>query len=550
MRSARFALAAALAAGALVTAPIGAQNPFAPRPTPPNPLAVPPSLDSAPAYVRRTPVSNATIEQIRQEGMERSQAAAYAQVLLDSLGPRLTGSPGMNAAQDWLLAVYGKMGVSARKERYGTWNAWRRGPTQLVLTAPRARTIEATMLSWSPGTNGQWREGDVVTMPDVRTPEEFTAWLPSARGKFVLASVPMLSCRSPQQWQEFGQPGAEAAIRRQQDSLRAAWTVRMLAATNDYSARLDSAGALGVLTTNWSQYPGINKIFGSPRQKVPTFDVACEDYGALFRLAVNKQGPRLRLMADAESLGEQPVFNVIAELKGTKKPEEYVILSAHFDSWEGAAGATDNGTGTVTMLEAMRILKTVVPRPSRTIIVGHWSGEEQGLNGSRAWSEDHPDVVSGLQALFNQDNGTGRIVGTGPGALPKARPFLEKWLGEMPSDISRWVRLGQAGPPATGGSDNASFACYGAPAFGLNALSWDYGFTTWHTNRDTFDKVVIEDLKNNATLAAMFAYLASEDAERVPRDRMDPLPNDPRSGQPMTWPGCVKGMRSSVEFRR
>ncbi|MCU0646996.1 MAG: M28 family peptidase [Gemmatimonadaceae bacterium] len=548
MRSFRFL--APFVFGVVSVAPATAQNPFAPRVYPPSPLATPLSMDSAPAYVRRSAVTNPVIERIWREGMERSQAARFAQTLFDSIGPRLTGSPGMRSGQDWLLQTYERMGISARKERYGTWNSWRRGPSQLIMTAPRARAIEATMLSWSPGTNGQWREGDVVLMPDVKSPEEFAAWLPSARGKFVLTSPPMLSCRSPQQWQEFGQPGAEAAMRKQQDSVRAAWTVRMLAATNDYSAKLDSAGALGVLTTNWSQYPGINKIFGSPRQKVPTLDVGCEDYGALFRLASNMQGPRVRLMADAEFLGEQPVFNVVAGLDGTSKAKEYVILSAHFDSWEGAAGATDNGTGSVIMLEALRILKTVLPTPTRTIIAGHWSGEEQGLNGSRAWSEDHPEVVEGLQALFNQDNGTGRIVGTGPGALPKARPFLEKWLGEMPSDITKWIRLGQAGPPATGGSDNASFACYGAPAFGLNALGWDYSFTTWHTNRDTYDKVVVDDLKNNATLVAMLAYLASEDPERVPRDRMDPLPANPQTGQPMTWPGCVKGMRSSADYRR
>jgi carboxypeptidase Q len=533
----------------LHAAPLLAQNPFAPRATPPNPMAVPQSPDSV-AHVRRTAPTNATIQAIWREGMERSQVATYAQVMLDSLGPRLTGSPGMNAAQDWIVGVYSKLGVSAKKERYGTWNSWRRGATHLQLVAPRARTIEGTMLSWSPGTNGEWREGSVVLMPDVKTTEEFDAWAPTAKGKYVLASAPMLSCRSPQQWQEFGQPGADAALRARQDSVRAAWTTRTLAATNDYSAKLATAGALGVLTTNWSNYPGVNKIFGSPRQKVPTFDVSCEDYGVLFRLASNGQGPRIKAMADAESLGEQPVFNVIAEIKGTKKPEEYVVLSAHFDSWEGASGATDNATGTITMLEAMRILKAVLPRPTRTIVVGHWSGEEQGLNGSRAWSEDHPEVVSGLQALFNQDNGTGRVVSTGPGSLPKARPMIERWLSEMPSEITRWVRLGQAGPPATGGSDNASFACYGAPAFGLNALSWDYGFTTWHTNRDSYDKVVLEDLRNNAMLTAMLAYGASEDPERVPRDRLDPLPNDTRTGQPMTWPGCVKGMRESMGYRR
>src|SRR5258705_2589592 len=104
---------------------------------------------------------------------------------------------------------------------------------------------------------------------------------------------------------------------------------------------------------------------------------------------------------DAEQLGEQPVSNTIATVKGSTKPNEYVMLSAHFDSWDGGSGATDNGTGSITMLEAMRILKQVYPNPRRTILVGHWSGEEQGLNGSRGVVKDHPQIVNGVQTLFH-----------------------------------------------------------------------------------------------------------------------------------------------------
>jgi carboxypeptidase Q len=174
--------------------------------------------------------------------------------------------------------------------------------------------------------------------------------------------------------------------------------------------KLKEAGAVAVFTFQWSNYPGINKVFGSPNQTLPTFAIGCEDYGLLFRLARNGQGPKVRAFTDSRLLGERPVHNVIAEMKGTEKPNEYIILSAHFDSWSASSGATDNGTGTITMMEAMRILRAVYPNPKRTIIVGHWNGEEQGLNGSRAYSEDHPEVVNGLHALFNQDNGTGRIV--------------------------------------------------------------------------------------------------------------------------------------------
>jgi hypothetical protein len=137
--------------------------------------------------------------------------------------------------------------------------------------------------------------------------------------------------------------------------------------------------------------------------------LSCEDYSLVYRLAANNQNPTVRLDLDAQLLGEVPAFNTIGTIRGTEKPDEYVMLSAHFDSWDGASGATDNGTGTLMAMEAMRILKLAYPRPKRTIMVGHWSSEEQGLNGSRAFATDHPEVLKGLQALFNQDNGTGRV---------------------------------------------------------------------------------------------------------------------------------------------
>jgi Zn-dependent M28 family amino/carboxypeptidase len=274
-------------------------------------------------------------------------------------------------------------------------------------------------------------------------------------------------------------------------------------------------------------------------------ELSCEDYGLVFRLAEHGQGPVLRVNADAESLGEIPVFNTIAEIRGTEKPDEYVVLSAHFDSWDGASGATDNGTGTVTMMEAMRILKTAYPSPKRTILVGHWSGEEQGLNGSRAFAKDHPEIVSGMQVLFNQDNGTGRIRNVSGQGLSRAGESLTRWFARIPTELTSEIDFTFPGVPGGGGSDYASFICAGAPAFGLGSLSWDYGTYTWHTNRDTFDKIVFDDLKENATLVAMLAYLASEDPERVSRERRSVMPADPQ-GRPREWPACRDADRTST----
>jgi carboxypeptidase Q len=311
-------------------------------------------------------------------------------------------------------------------------------------------------------------------------------------------------------------------------------------------ARLDSAGVIGVGTTLWSGGWGVDKIFGSNTQRVPSVDLSCEDYGLLYRLATNKQGPRVRLTAESQATpAEVPMFDVVAEIKGSELPNEYVLLSAHLDSWHGATGATDNGTGTLTMLEAMRILKETYPRPRRTIIAGHWGGEELGTIGSLAFAEDHPEVINGLQVAFNQDNGTWRVeILEGQGFL-KASANLAKWVAQLPSEMTDSVRLQVPGPQANSGSDHTSFLCRPAPAFRLQSSYTEYRQYTWHTNRDTYDKIVFDDLKNNATMAAMLAYAASEDPERTSREQavLPPLPN----GNARQWPTCQKARRSFTQ---
>lgn len=520
----------------------------------PSPLAkalnatpIPP--DSFPSYVRRTAPTDTMIEKIWDEGMARSQASSLAQVLLDSIGQRLTGSPNMDRAQDWLLATYTKWGISARKERYGTWNSWRRGAAYAEIVEPRYKTLDAAMLSWSGNTGGEWVEGNVAILEPYRSEAEFAAWLRTIRGKVVLASAPRLSCRMPDQIAAFGTPEGIAAINQNQAQLAAAFA-GLTQRVDSFYTRVKRAGAVAVFESEPSNYPGIQRIFGSPRNSaITTFDIGCEDYGMLFRLAVNNQGPIVRVNAQSAFLGEKPVFNVIGEIKGATKPNEYVVLSAHFDSWEGHSGATDNATGSITMLEAMRILRKVYPKPARTILVGHWSGEEQGLNGSGSFAEDHPEIASGLQFAFNQDNGTGRIVSLGPSIMPENGPRLANYLSAMPSGITQWIRMQQPGA-YSGGSDHVSWLCRGAPAVGLNALAWDYSYTTWHTTRDAFDKVVVEDLRNNATLTAMLAYMASEDPERSSRTLLSPMPVIPGTSTLMTVPSCGAPTRKSTDSRR
>jgi Zn-dependent M28 family amino/carboxypeptidase len=300
---------------------------------------------------------------------------------------------------------------------------------------------------------------------------------------------------------------------------------------------IEDAGAAGVLTARWSNGWGANKIFAASTERIPSLHLSCEDYGLVHRLASNDQGPRLRLDAESEFLGDVPVFNVVGELRGLELPDEYVLLTAHLDSWDGASGATDNGTGSAMMMEAMRILKEVYPRPRRTILVAHWGGEEQGLIGSGAFAEDHPEVVDGLQAAFNQDNGTWRIDYIRMQGFAEAGKSFGSWFGKIPLEITQHIELAIPGEPERGGSDHMSFICRGTAGFRLQSHYPDYRQYTWHTDIDTFDKIVFDDLRNNATLAAMLAYLASEDPQRVSNVKRT-LP----AGQ--EWPTCGTPRRS------
>jgi Zn-dependent M28 family amino/carboxypeptidase len=187
------------------------------------------------------------------------------------------------------------------------------------------------------------------------------------------------------------------------------------------------------------------------------------------------------------------------------------------------------------MMEAARILKKVYPNPKRTILIGHWASEEQGLNGSRAFVEDHPQVVAGLQALFNQDNGTGRVVRISGQGFLHAYAYLGRWLEAVPEAMTKDIETEFPGTPGGGGSDYASFVAAGAPAFSLSSLNWSYGTYTWHTNLDTYDKIVFDDVRNNAILTAILAYMASEDPEKTSREKAV-LPINSRTGEQRTWP--------------
>ena len=512
------------------------------------------------------PTDDPVIQEMWKEGMEEgSQAYNLAQVLMDSIGPRLTGTSGYVQAAEWLESLYNAWGVDVGRHEYGTWRGWERGITHVDLLEPRVRTLNATMMAWSPGTEGVV-EAEVLALPELRSEADLEAWLPQVAGKVVAISFPEPSCRAPESWEEQATPASYQRLLQERETAERSWTQSLLLAAGMdrggargaeavVARRLEDAGAVAVLRALWSDGWGADKIFDASTEQVATIHLSCEDYGLVARLALNDQSPTVRIDAQAEFTGSVPAFNVVATMPGSELPDEYVLLGAHLDSWDGASGATDNGTGTIMMLEAARILKTVYPNPRRTIVIGHWDAEERGLIGSNNFQADQPEVMDGLQSAFNQDNGTWRVDYIRMMGFTDAGSHFARWFSAIPPEITQHIELDIPGLPESGGSDHMSFLCVPAPSFRFQSDYPDYRQYTWHTGIDTFDKIVFDDLRNNATLAAMVAYMASEDPERVSRETVT-LPNAPLAG-PMRvsrrtqnfpsigqWPQCRVPRRS------
>lgn len=583
-------------------------------------------LSAAPVSAQSDP----NLQRIWRLGMDSSHVQQLSQALLDSIGPRLTGSPALRAASDWAISQYKSWGIDAKREQYGTWRGWRRGVSHIDLVEPRVRSLAGTMLAWSPGTNGKPVKAEAIVLPKFKDSTEFVKWLPKAKGKIVLLSPAWPTCRPSEDWNRWGTAASIARMDTLLALMQRDWSVMgdsttgpdgrrvfrpdstklyrgtgysLALGTGTLGMRLEKAGVVGMISSRnklsgftnpfapaggaggrgggpggrgggAGQTPGgasargggpaasvaaagggrggvgappgaggwgTIEIFETYNKTAPAVTLECEDYGLVFRLAENNQKPMVKLDVDAKLLGEQPAFNTIAMIKGTEKPDEYVMLSAHFDSWDGSSGATDNGTGTAMAMEAMRILRQVYPHPKRTILAGHWASEEQGLNGSTAFTEEHPEVMKGLQALFNQDNGTGRVQSLSSSGLTDIGRHLKSWYSQLPSfytdslsaNVVAWS-FNDVPTGNPGGTDGAVFACFGTPSFGMGAVGWNYNTYTWHTNRDTYDKIVFDDLKHNATLAAMMVYLASEDPEFIKRDKSP-------GNWPANWPAnCGK----------
>lgn len=486
---------------------------------------------------------NHIYQNIISEVQSGSQLEHLATELLDEIGPRLVGSPEMKKAHDWIVSTYKNWNIQAENKAYGEWKSWQRGTTEITMTSPRIKSLEGTQLSWNVNTK-KALEAEVILMPVFKNEKDFEYWSSTIKGKIILVSQYQHSGRSETQWKEQATEEDFTAYKTFKEQNITEWNNSIKATgktLREIVSFLESRGAVGFIQSYNTGIMGSNRIFYSFAKSVPMVDVSLEDYGLLYRLSKNEKKPRVKINTQSKDLGISKTFNSIAVLPGKTKPNEYVMLSAHLDSWDGGQGATDNGTGTILMMEVARLIQKYSPNNERTIVIGHWGSEEQGLNGSRAYIMDYPSEVQKIKVLFNQDSGTGRINYISGQGFSASYSYLGNWLSNIPENIRKHIKTDFPGMPQAGGTDNATFIAAGIPAFNLGTQSWDYGSYTWHTNRDTYDKIVFPELEKNVITTAILTLEAANDPNEIQNTKRI-LPTNSE------WPTIKEPKRNSKDY--
>lgn len=502
------------------------------------------------------PVDLEMVGKIRQEAFHRSQVIDTLQHLTEQIGPRLTNSPAMAQANAWTRAKFSEWGlVNVHDEAFADFGrGWTFSTASLDLLAPRAAPLHAVPKAWTPGTNGPV-EGEAIALT-LKTPADLDKYKGKLRGKIALLSEkrdyePDTEPASKRYDEaglndllNFSMPasgGAETKAKRLKEYRE---RTELAKATNQF---LIDEGAIAALSiSGWND--GILRVGAGGSRKagesvgVPELVVAAEHYNPLLRALDRKETVRLRVNSDARFTSEanDPGYNTIAELKGSGKADEVVMLGAHMDSWHAGTGASDNGAGVAVMMEAMRILKAVGAKPKRTIRVALWSGEEQGLIGSTDYVSRHfaaypeptdpaqkalpsylRDATGALQktkdygkfsAYFNLDNGSGKIRGIYAQENQAVMPIFKAWMAPF-NDLGATIVTSRN----TGSTDHIPFDRVGLPGFQFVQDRLDYGTQVHHSDLDTYDHASPDDLKQAAAIIAAFAYQAAMRDAPLPR---------------------------------
>ena len=486
----------------------------------------------------------ASLAKIREEGLQHSQAMETLSWLTDVHGSRLTNSPAAEAAATWVQQRLASWGIQKSwKEAWGPFGrGWMNEVVQVRTVTPQPFPIIANVEAWTAGTRGTVR-GPAVFAPELSSTNDFVRYRGTLRGAFVLVDSsptieppplqPLATRLSPQDLVVRSWPNPERRLR---DSLTS--PARSSHASSGLAAFLKAEGALAMV--NASAGSGGTVFLGAfgerqgspdPAQPVPltTLTFASEHYGRIARIL--DKGIAVTLEANVRNTfigGNDSAFNILAELPGTDKADDVVMLGAHFDSFHFATGATDNGVNVAVMLEVMRILKASNVPLRRTVRLALWTGEEQGLLGSRAYVARHfvdtvghrrrPEFAK-LAAYYNLDNGGGAI----RGPMVDQREQLNT---EADSTFRVWTRLLRGlgadivSARGGGGSDHVSFYERGPPGFQFLQDGLDYDTRTHHTNMDTYERIVPEDVRRNAVIVASFVFLTANREKPFPAMRV------------------------------
>ncbi|MFI5228022.1 MAG: M20/M25/M40 family metallo-hydrolase [Gemmatimonadales bacterium] len=535
------------------------------------PCAVPLAAQAA-----QEKVDDATIERIKSEEMNNSHVMDIMSWLSDVYGPRLTWSPNAARAGAWAMAQMKSWGLANVHEE--TWDTpvglgWENEHFSMMATAPVPFIVEAVPQAWSASTVGTV-SGPAILVHAGCSDELRQLYAGKLKNAFVLAALPRnqpVNAFAPTATRltdsalavmEAAQPGVggrggrgggrggpaaqrsplcERQFARDSTAVAATGrggrggfgggrgglnlgdttTVRWL--ENQGAAALllgDAAHVGGDIGTN----NGASRVTGAPH--VPTVHVAQESYGRIARMLEKKVTVRLALdMQNKFFPANKTSFNIVGEIPGTDPAleDQVVMIGAHFDSWHSGTGATDNGAGSGVMLEAMRLLETLNLKPRRTIRIGLWTGEEEGLLGSAAYVRRHfgtrdstgfhaTDEQRKLAAYFNVDNGSGKIRGVYLQGIEAERPIFDAWMEPFKSMGMKTLTINN-----TGGTDHLSYIGVGLPGFQFIQDPLDYGNVTHHTNQDVYEHLQPDDMKFNAAVVASFAWQAAQRDEMLPR---------------------------------
>ncbi|MBK5295566.1 MAG: M20/M25/M40 family metallo-hydrolase [Vicinamibacteria bacterium] len=500
---------------------------------------------------------------IRREATENSHIMKTLHVLTDVYGPRLTGSPNLKSAGEWAIKQMGSWGfTNGRLESWDFGNSgWLNQRFTAHLVSPVNDALVGEVLAWTPSTNGAVTASVVnLILPERPSQDELTTFLAAnalaVKGKMVLVGRHQIV---PMAMNPVNKRLDTAEARSRFDPINPAPSPfanrtpptpapgRLSA--GQVSEQLDKflvdSGAVARFNDAGREHGQIrafnNRTFDLSKA-VPTVVLRNEDFGRISRLVADNRPVEIALdVVNATYPDGKTSYNAVAEIPGSDKAKEVVMLGAHLDSWHAATGATDNGIGSAVTMEAARILKAIGVTPRRTIRVALWSGEEQGLLGSKAYVKAHfgtaeepgPEYDT-LAGYINIDTGTGRIRGLtvfGPGeaatVLRKAVvPFAD--LGVVGAISSKSRR--------TGGTDHTSFNAAGLPGIGTQLDPMEYQTHTWHTNLDTYERIVEDDVKAQATVIAAVVYELAMRDEKLPRFTKEEMPKVEPPATPATRP--------------